>query len=243
VPKPIDSRAWTGDISDPALQHGQFTYQTGQPALTSDYARLVIAQRRAEAKPPEVYPLIFLSAWLLLAPVLLFGAWLVQRMLIDDVALNDNAIWLYAWGFSAIAISIVGMRSSTTRLLPLRKVVMATALLATVLFSGSYVVLALAAHANLVVSAPERTFEVTRSCGRQCVETVHQRADGSTVEGRWVGPPLPYGRCAFVQRLDGDHNFRWVRVLERSQGDGNNIAWPIRREDCFGNRPVSSLHG
>jgi hypothetical protein len=46
-----------------------------------------------------------------------------------------------------------------------------------------------------------------------------------------------------VQRLDGDHNFRWVRVLERSQGDGSNIAWPIRREDCFGNRPVSSLHG
>jgi hypothetical protein len=243
-PKPIDSTAWRGDIYDPSLQHGQFTYGRGQPGLTSDFSRLLVRRRRAEAKPPEVYPLIFLSLGLLLSPALLLCAAIVLHYWIRDPFLNDNAIWLYAWGFSAIAVGIAGMTSRSTTLLFIRKVTVAAALLATVAFSGWYVHLGVSSHANAQASAPERTLEFIRRCGRKCSEIVHQRADGSTVEGRWAGAPLPYAySCAVVQRLNGDHNFRWVRVVERSKGDGSSIAWPIRREDCFSTKPVSSLHG
>jgi len=244
VTDPVHSEGWTGDIYERSLPHRQFTYRQGQVGLTSDYERLLVARRRAEAKPPEVYPLIFLSLGLFLTPALLFVAGIILHLSIRDAFINDNAIWLFAWGFSAIAIGIAGMRSRSTTLLFVRKVIVAACLLATILFCPFYIYLGISSHAHAVASAPERTYEFAHRCGRRCTESLHQRADGSTVEGRWVGAPFAYGyTCTLVQRLNGDHNFRWVHVIERSAPSRTNMAWPIRREDCFGTKPVSSLHG
>jgi len=49
--------------------------------------------------------------------------------------------------------------------------------------------------------------------------------------------------CTEVQRLQGDYGFVWIRVVDRSRPPVHEIAWPIRREDCFSNKPLATLKG
>jgi hypothetical protein len=59
-----------------------------------------------------------------------------------------------------------------------------------------------------------------------------------------IGAPLAYWPvCTEVQRLQGDYGFVWIRVVDRSPPPVHEIAWPIRREDCFSNKPLATLKG
>lgn len=244
--EPIHSSDWTGPIDDATgLQRGAFTHRYGDPAVSTDYQRLLRVRQTAAAIPVEVRGVIRLGALLFfLSPVILLTAWFFLHSAVRDAFLNDNRAGLVTWGVIVMALALTQLIARSVRAILIRKAFLTLLLVSTVAFSVAYVRLGLESHARASASIPERTYELLKGCGRHCSHYVHQRADGSTVEGVWIGAPVPYGTvCARVQRLDGDYGFSWLRVLERSSGSGSEILWPIRRGDCFGNKPVSSLHG
>jgi hypothetical protein len=142
-----------------------------------------------------------------------------------------------------IGVSAWQLQSQSRRLIFARQAALAAALGATVGGACLYPYAALTSYAQAVPTLRERTFEIYR-CHNRCRfggYFVHQRANGTTVEGEYAGRRLAYGRCTTVQQLIGDYGFTWVRVIERSRSGGHEINWPIRREDCFSTKPMSSL--
>ncbi len=235
---PIHSSSWTGDIPEP-------TYVAGQSSVTTDYQRLLRIRQAVAALPQEMIRLWRLSGLLLLSPLALVAAYWVTQSTIPAASAQDFSGPLCVWGLAAILLAASQLRSRSLKFLALREGGIAVAVLATVACAIFYVYAASMSYRGALPSATERTFEIFRchgSCKYHRGYFIHQRADGTTVEGEYAGPALPYGRCALVQRLAGEHGFTWVRVLERSQA-GEQLNWPIRREDCFGNKPVSSLRG
>jgi hypothetical protein len=42
--------------------------------------------------------------------------------------------------------------------------------------------------------------------------------------------------------LDGEYGFRWIRILDRSRAPSRGqLIWPVRREECFSDIPLSTL--
>lgn len=78
-----------------------------------------------------------------------------------------------------------------------------------------------------------------RSIRRQ--STTFALADGSrvVVRGR------PGGRnCYAVRRIQGTGGFAWLRIVEAAPMPGTGqLNWPIRRETCFSDSPISSMRG
>ena len=126
----------------------------------------------------------------------------------------------------------------------LRTAALGFVFLATAVFAGWYTYTVLSSHTNARPSQPERTYELNERCGRHCNYYVHQRADGTTIEGVQVGEAVPYGStCTLVQRLEGDYGFSWIRVLDRSPPPRHEVIWPIRPADCFSDKPLATLRG
>ncbi len=244
--EPFHASNWTGDL----------TYRVGASSVTSDYEMLLRAGEERERErrnvPPEVARAIRatvrLALVVMLSPVLLWVAWLVLRSATRDFLLQDNSYVLLASGACTIGMAaLLCMSWGGRNLFWLRKAGLMATLLATVGVSIGYAYLGLSAHTHAATSAPERVFAVYNKSGKGRFErsgSRHQRADGTIIEDGSRVEPWPYAyTCELVQRLNGDYGFSWVRVVDRSQAPANEIPWPIRREDCFGEKPVSSLRG
>lgn len=174
---------------------------------------------------------------------MLWLAWLALRGLIHDTIVQDNSLWLIAWGLGAIALALSQLVSRSLFAIAIRKMLLVCAVLTTAIFSIAYVYLGIQSHSQATASAPERAYEMRKSCGRHCTYSIHQRADGTTLEGTDSSRPVQYAStCALAQRLDGPRGFSWIRVLDRSRAPGRGqLAWPVRREECFSDIPLSSL--
>lgn len=240
----IDSSKWTGPLEEGfARRRGVFTHRPGEPVFASDYARFLEAERIAAIIPPEVRSVMSLAALLLFSPLLLWVAWLFLGAVTRDEIGQGNSQLLIGWGSTVVALALTQIAWRSVRAIFLRKALIGLALLATAAASVAYVYLGLTSYVNAAASPPERTYEFSRRCGPRCVAIIHQRADGSTLEGSHVGAPVQDARsCALAQRLEGEFGFTWVRVIERSRTPGRGqLAWPISREECFSNEPLSSL--
>jgi hypothetical protein len=239
----IHSSAWTGPPALDSSHHGAFTHRLGQASVTSDYERLVA---RRQPNPPLHPSLLLLGKALLLSPVFLWLGAVYAQFAVSDPLIVARFDWFIYWALG-IAGGFVFLskfpRGSSSRWVPTIVVAMVSASYALAIF---YPYAAVSAHSTAIAATRERTFEVRRPprCRGCSWRYVHQRADGSTVEGEDIGVAVPYGKtCTEVQRLEGDHGFAWVRVLERSPPPAHEVDWPIRREDCFSDKPVSSLRG
>jgi hypothetical protein len=249
--EPIDSSRWTGPEDSIAAprQRGAFVHRYGEHQVSTEFARLAAAQidadRQAKAIPPELLGVIGRAWPLLLSPLLLLVASSVVRSMGRDLLVQANTGYLIAWSAGVIVIALSQITSRSARLIGIRKAMLVAALLATAGVAGGYIYLAAKSHREAVGLAPERTYELYKSTGRGSFRTTkiyHQRADGTLLLGGYRAP-LPYGTtCALVQRLVGEYGFSWVRVLERSRGpERHQLHWPIRREECFSDIPLSSL--
>jgi hypothetical protein len=146
----------------------------------------------------------------------------------------------------AVGLAFWQLSSKSRWAVGLRRAALAAAVVVTVGGAFVYGYSAITSHAQAIPSPRERAFEIYRCHGRCRFGGyfIHQRANGTTIEGENVGAPIAYGTtCTIVQRSDGDYGFSWVRVLERSRPAGHDLQWSIRREDCFSDRPLSSLTG
>jgi hypothetical protein len=187
-----------------------------------------------------------MAAWLVVSPLLLWIAHYFVRSVIPDRLIAGPTWPLVVWAAIAAGVGAWQFTSTSRRLLAPKRAVLAMLIAVTVAAAFLYGYLALTSHAQARPLRQERTFEFYR-CPGKCRSTghyVHQRSDGTTVEGEHLGPPVPHGpRCTIVQRLSGDYGFLWIRVVERSPASQSELQWPIRREDCFSDKPIQSLTG
>ena len=248
VSEPINSSKWTGPperMAAPRLR-GALVHRYGEHQVSTDFARISAARADAEriAKeiPPELRGVLG-RAWLLLAsPLLLVAAALIVHSTGGDLIVEDNKSYLLAWGFGVAALALSQMVSQSLLLVWVRKAILVSAIIGTFCVAVGYIYVAARSRQDAVASAPERTYELYRTTGSRAARILHQRADGTLMAGgRWA--PVPHATtCALVQRLDGHYGFSWVRVLERSRSPRRTeLHWPIRREECFSDIPLSSL--
>lgn len=248
---PIDASKCTGpaeSMAAPRLR-GAHVHRYGEHQVSTDFARIAAAQADAEriAKeiPPELRGILGRAGLLLASPLLLVVAALVVHSMGRDLIVQDNKAYLLAWGFGVAALALSQMVSRSLLLVWIQKAILVSALIATFCVAVGYVYIAAKSRQNAAASVPERTYELYRTSGSRAArrtEIFHQRADGTLLTGgRWA--PVPYATtCALVQRLDGQYGFSWVRVLERSRPPvRTGLHWPIRREECFSDIPLSSL--
>ena len=247
--EPTDSSAWTGPASTAAPRlGGALVHRYGEHQVSTDFARIVAradAELKAKEWPPELRGVLG-RAWLLLVSPLLFvvANWIVHSTG-RDLIVHDNKAYLFAWGFGVVALALSQMMLRSPVLVWARKAILVGAFLATFCVAGGYVYVAERSRQNAVATTPERTFEFRRTSGWRSskkTEIFHQRADGSLLTGgRWEHAPYAT-TCALVQRLDAKYGFSWVRVLERSRPPRRTgVHWPVRREECFSDIPLSSL--
>lgn len=183
------------------------------------------------------------AAWLVVSPVsLLIGYWFAGAAIPDQGARTLFGP-LTLWGILAVSTGWWQLGSLSRDLVVVRQLLVRALLIVVVLGGPLYAYAAIDSHAHARALPPERTFEIHR-CWHRCYTGgyfLHQLPDGETIEGEYAGPALPYGSCATVQELVGKYGFSWVRVVDRMKWKGHELLWPIRREDCFSNKPLSSL--
>jgi len=242
--KRISSSDWTGP-AELSPRRAQFTYGSGQHSNSTDYQRILAAQRPLFEFPPETQGTRRLAAWLFLSPLLLWAAWVIVEYSSNDWLFEDNRRYLVITGLGAMAIAAWQFQSRSTGLIQLRDAFLAIMLAAVLACSIVYAWAGINGHAHAIASSPERTFELVTTKGYRIHRTViwHQRKDGTNVEGYRRERPRPYSStCTLVQRLDGSYGFGWVKVLDRSRSPASGqLSWPIRREECFSEIPLSSL--
>lgn len=243
--KRISSSDWTGP-TDKTVRRGAFTHRIGEHAIASDYQRLLAARLEAERVPPEVMRVKTVAAALLISPLLLWLAWLLVGFVIGDPFLWKHTHLLVFWGLGVMALAAWQISSRSRVLVGLRRLFLFGLLAATVILSLGFIYLGMDARSNAIAAVPERTFELSKAQRKRPFRQVvrwHQRVDGSSVEGGRRAKPLAYAStCALVQRFEAPYGFSWVKVIDRSRPPGRGqLIWPIRREDCFSGKPLSTL--
>jgi hypothetical protein len=134
------------------------------------------------------------------------------------------------------------LQSPSLRRPQLRRYLIFLIMMAVTVYALMYGYAALDGYRGAVPGKPERAYEITVGRIKMPDYVVHQRADGSTVEGT-TWRPVPYSStCVEVERLQAPNGFMWIRVLDRSQPPAHEVAWPIRPEDCFSSKPLAALH-
>ncbi len=248
MPDKFPSAAWTGPLDEiePRQRYDIFTHGRGEAGITTDYERLAEIARVRALIPTELRPVLKLAAWLLVSPVSLWVGNVILTLASNDWRVADRSDELFLWGVGMVILAGWQLTARSLSLLDLRCMVLALAIVATIGLAVSNVYLGLRSNSEALASAPERTYVRLGTSGRGPFRTTtatFQRADGSFVDGRPATTPLEYGpTCALVQRLDGPDGYSWVRVREWSRSPGSGeLAWPIRREECFSTIPLSTL--
>jgi hypothetical protein len=236
----IHSKSWTGPIQTDVPTQQTIAF-VGKPWVPTDaerakWAEPVTPMAQQVRRWAKLVGLVFLS------PLLLLVSWWFAHAASPDELWSDRREWLFLWGLALVGVFARELHAWEPVNAGRRSGFLALVLSSTLAFSIWYPYAVLTARDAAIASQPERTYELYYSWGRNCGYYVHQRADGTTIEGTWVGDPVPYGStCTLVQRLEGDHGFSWIRVLDRSPPPAHELIWPIRREDCFSNKPLAVI--
>lgn len=242
MPDPIiHSSSWTGPVEDGRQRLADVGID---PSWIPRDAEGLNWAKPAVSTTPEQRQWARLLGYLFLSPLLLLAAWFFAHAASRDTLWTDHRGWLILWTIGIATFVLSEFRAGKPADPTVRSRLLALALSATCAFACWYSYVAVTSHSDAIATRPERAFELyypghsRRSSGYY----LHQRADGSTIEGKSFGKPIPYGRtCTLVQRLNGEFGFSWIRVLQRTPPPEHEIAWPIRREDCFSDKPIASL--
>lgn len=214
--------------------------------MIGDYGQLAESDRLKRLFQQELRPVVRLAALLFLSPITLWIGTLILDVMTDDLRVEGHGDRLLLSGLAAASLGGWQLTSRILRALWLRQALLGLATVATVGIAIGNVYLGMKSNAKAVASSPERVYQWHSSRGRAPFRTTtyfFQRADGTYVDGSKAEAPIDYGRrCSLVRRLDEPYGYAWVRVLERSRSPGSGeLSWPIRREECFSDIPLSTL--
>ncbi|WP_152569411.1 MULTISPECIES: hypothetical protein [Sphingomonas] len=223
------------------------TYAVGQHSGSTDETRLRrrrVTPIRREPLPPGTLRKSAVASALLLSPVLLVIAhWIVIGSTNDEYVHGEPWARLFLAGTAAMALSVADFLATSRRLVGVRTLVLAAALVGMIGYAVGYTRGALSAHAHASASPAERVLVSYENCGKNCRQAVYQRADGTLLNGLGKRPVAEYApACARVQTLVGERGFGWLRVLERSRSpERHQLFWPVRASECFSDIPLSQL--
>jgi hypothetical protein len=213
-----------------------FTHGVGQHPFASDYQRLAAAQANAEPIPYEVTSARILAGFLFLSPIMLWLAHLALATATTGLTVQDNGHVLILAGVIAVGLAVLLFKISSLTLIRLRKVVTIVGIVAIFALSGAYLYFGGKAYAGAQSSARQRAFLV----GNKDIVNF-ELADGSLLIGGDRGQPRASGNCVSLVVLNGEHGFSWVRVVEGVPRQRHQLFWPVRREDCFSDKPLASF--
>lgn len=230
--EPIHSSSWTGPPPEPSVRL----------LLAAESARGTSSRLTIETIPLELRPQRRAAAYLLFSPVILWLSWAVVHLVSPEPLWADQSLTLLTPTVLVICAAFHELQSPSVRCLRLRRYLMFGIIVAVAGCAVIYGYAALKGYREAVPGVPERAYEIRVGRSKMPDYFVHQRADGTTVEGTSWGP-VPYSStCVQVERLQAPNGFVWIRVLDRSPPPTHEIPWPIRPEDCFGNKPLAALH-
>ena len=238
VSDPIDSAGWTGppeSMSAPGRAQ-VFTHGVGQHQVASDYQRLAAAQAEFERIPAEVTRARIFAAILFLSPIMLWLSHWALAAATAGLTVQDNSYVLILAGVIAVGLAVLLFKFSSLTLVRLRKAVAILGIVAILGLSGAYAYVGGKAYAGAKTSSPARAF-VAGNKDRVNFEL----EDGSLLIGGGRGQPRASGNCVSVVVLTGEYGFSWVRVVEAVPRQRHQLFWPIRREDCFSDKPLASF--
>jgi hypothetical protein len=237
----INSTNWIGPPAPPAPAWERRLFGEG---ISLEDAHIIRARAQGSFAntSPEAKRLRRAAALLFLSPVSLWAFWKGVQVAIPDALWVDQKTSLVVPAFVVIVIAVLEFRSTSLRRARFRTIAMYALSVLLLAYACLYGYAAIDGHRHAVAMRPSRTFEIWVHRYRASDFSVHQLADGRTLEGISVGPSRAYATtCAEAQHLVSANGFVWVRVLERSPTPGSEIFWPIRREDCFSDQPLHSL--
>jgi len=245
VSKRISSSDWTGPV-DAGVRRGAFTHRIGEYGGTTDYARLNHQEPFTLAPPPELRGVLRLAVALFLSPLLLVAAWFGGEWGVQGMVISDPSGFLLLWGWSIAAFSFWQLISRSLHLILVRTFLLGLLIVATIGIAIGYVVVAQRAYAAAAVGDTQRVFRYVAGSkktmfGRSAIFR-HQRADGTDLEGASKWPHLEHGQCITAEPVKGPYGFRWLRVIEQVPPQrAGQLSWPVRREDCFSDKPLADL--
>ena len=235
---PINSSAWTGP-PESMVAPGRLptiTHAVGQHHFASDYQRLTVAQAPFEQIPAEVTGARILAGVLFLSPIALWLTHWALAAATTGLTVHDNAHILIMASLSAVGLSVLLFKISSRTLIRARKALAVLGTAAILALSAAYLYFGAKAYAGAEISPSERAFLVSK---KDLVD--FELADGSLLIGRDRAPPRASGNCVSVVVLKGSHGFSWVRVVEAVPRQRHQLFWPVRREDCFSEKPLASF--
>ena len=212
------------------------THAVGQHHFASDYQRIAAAQAEFERVPAEVTRARILAGLLFLSPVALWLSYWALGAATAGLTVQDNGHILIVAGLMAIGLSILLFRISSLTLIRVRKALAVLGIVAIVALSVAYLYFGAKAYAGAQSFPRERAFLV----GNKDLINF-ELADGSRLIGGERGRPRASGTCVTVVVLKGEHDFSWVRIVEAVPRQRHSLFWPIRREDCFSEKPLASF--
>jgi hypothetical protein len=180
-------------------------------------------------------------------PISILSLWIARiavGVAIRDMPVQVHSDWLVLVAGASSILTAMHFVSRSGRLVGLRILMVAMTLLASLGFAGWSAVTTLQAHSRAQATSPVRAFEFVRYEGSRSYRRArywYQQADGRAINGARLGRVPDYASsCVVVQLIRGERGFTWVRVLDRTRAAAE-IEWPIRKEECFSDIPLTSL--
>ena len=173
---------------------------------------------------------------LCVSPLFLWLAHWDARSATGDFVVQDSSLLLFGPAFAAVGLAFLLSWIPSGRLVWLRKAVISVATIAVIATAAAYAYVAITAYRDAVTSKPERAFVLGTKDSLD-----FEREDGSSVIAAKSRRPRDHGDCVSIAQLHGPHGFRWVRVTEWVPRQRSQLNWPIRREDCFSDKPLTSF--
>jgi hypothetical protein len=234
----IHSESWTGPPQPPTPD---WYWRIFPRAMT----KLEVRAARADARKmagSRTTGIVASLAWLVGGGLLHFSTRLSGWM-IPAIPIDVPPIWLLS--FTSIFGVVLFIRAASRDLSPM--VIRTSSLFGAILFVFALLLPTLTIYSYVhSEGGPKRRMQFVSSNQGDAEGAIFAFGDGSSVE-------TPYfwrsqlnihrtGECFSVRQYKGPFGFSWIKVLETTPRPVNSeLWWQIRREDCFSNKPLSSL--
>jgi hypothetical protein len=219
------------------------THLAGQHGRSTQYERAILAERRASASR-ATFTIMQVTALCVLPLAVI--PWAANKIVVSIIGEPLVSFHINVSGMLSIATAAFALWQFLTkseRAPNLRKWLLVGYAGCAVAFSVTTSIAMWRSWSQAVAEPPQRAFEYAERCGKGCRRPVYQARNGRIIGTDELKPLPPYGpACVSVSEVVGSRGLRWARVVERSRRmERGQLYWPIRREDCFSDKPLASL--
>jgi hypothetical protein len=233
----IHSESWTGPPEGPKPD---WYWRLFPRAMTKEEVRAARADARNLTRPLAL-GILASGAWMTGGVILMKTAEILYQVM-PAIPIDVPPIW--AFGYASIPGFLVLMWAARHELPPFALRVSCILGILLYALALSLPPLTLYSYLHAEVGPRHRMQLVRQNDGVD--GAVFALDDGSLVEAPFYWRSHRHitrnGECFSVRRLAGPFGFSWMKVLETTPRPQNSeLWWTITRDDCFSNKPLSTL--